>query len=96
MRAMTPNQRAAFQSQLAMVRKDRGTALLLTLLLGGIGAHRFYLGQVGAGLAYLLFCWTFIPLIISFFELFSIMGRVDEYNMQQTCHIASGIVTGIR
>jgi len=96
MRGMTPNQRAAFQSQLAMVRKDRAVALLLTLFLGGIGVHRFYLGQVGLGLLYLFFCWTFIPLAISLFELFVIMGRVDEYNMRQARQIASGIVATIR
>jgi hypothetical protein len=28
----------------------------------------------------LLFCWTFVPAIIAFVELFLIMPRVDRYN----------------
>ncbi|WP_412062252.1 TM2 domain-containing protein [Rubrivirga sp. IMCC45206] len=41
--------------------KDKGTATLLALLFGGVGAHRFYLGQTKWGVAMLLFCWTLIP-----------------------------------
>jgi len=36
--------------------------------LGGLGAHKFYLGQAGWGVLYLLFCWTFIPSFIAFIE----------------------------
>ena len=46
----------------------RGTAVFLALILGGLGAHKFYLGSPGLGILYLLFCWTFIPSIIGFFE----------------------------
>jgi TM2 domain-containing membrane protein YozV len=38
------------------------------LLLGGVGAHKFYLGQTGWGVLYLLFCWTFIPAIVGLIE----------------------------
>lgn len=48
--------------------KDRMTAALLALFLGGIGAHKFYLGRTGIGILYLLFFWTFIPALISFIE----------------------------
>jgi len=48
--------------------KDKTTAGVLGLLLGGFGAHKFYLGQTGAGIVYLLFCWTFIPALIGFVE----------------------------
>ena len=50
-------------------RKSRGVAIVLALLLGGIGAHKFYLGRAGWGLLYLLFFWTFIPAIIALVEL---------------------------
>ncbi len=44
--------------------KSKGAATLLALFLGGVGAHRFYLGQTKVGLAMLLFCWTMIPFAI--------------------------------
>ncbi len=49
--------------------KDQGTALLLSLFLGTLGADRFYLGQVGLGVAKLLTCggagiWAMIDMIL--------------------------------
>jgi TM2 domain-containing membrane protein YozV len=49
-------------------RKSRVTAIVLALLLGGLGAHKFYLGRAGWGILYLLFFWTFIPAVIAFVE----------------------------
>lgn len=48
--------------------KSRGMAVLLAWLLGGFGIHKFYPGSPGWGIVWLLFCWTFIPAIIAFFE----------------------------
>jgi uncharacterized OB-fold protein len=48
--------------------KSRVAAALLAFFLGGLGVHKFYLGRVGQGILYLLFCWTFIPSIIAFVE----------------------------
>jgi len=48
--------------------KDKTTAFVLAWFLGGFGAHRFYLGESGAGLLYFLFCWTLIPAFVAFFE----------------------------
>lgn len=48
--------------------KSKTTAGLLALFLGGLGIHKFYLGQGIQGALYLFFCWTGIPLLISFFE----------------------------
>lgn len=48
--------------------KSKVAAGILALFLGGFGVHRMYLGNVGLGLLYLLFFWTFIPAIIAFVE----------------------------
>lgn len=58
--------------------KSKVSAGLLALFLGGIGAHRFYLGQAGLGLIYLLTCWTFIPGLIAFFEAIMFFVMSDE------------------
>jgi TM2 domain-containing membrane protein YozV len=48
--------------------RNRTTAALFAFFLGGIGAHRFYLGQAGLGILYLLFCWTLVPAFIGLIE----------------------------
>lgn len=58
----------SFQDVSARPVKSRGVAVVLALLLGGIGAHKFYLGRPGQGLLYLLFCWTYIPMVVGFVE----------------------------
>jgi predicted RNA-binding Zn-ribbon protein involved in translation (DUF1610 family) len=57
--------------------KSRGLSVVLALLLGGIGIHKFYLGRIGWGIVYLLFCWTFVPAIIAFIEalIYAFMGE---------------------
>lgn len=37
--------------------KESGTAYLLAILLGGFGAHQFYLGNVGAGIGFIALWW---------------------------------------
>lgn len=48
--------------------KSRITGGVLALLLGGLGVHKFYCGDIGLGIVYLLFFWTAIPAIVGFIE----------------------------
>lgn len=48
--------------------KSRVTAGILAILFGDFGIHKFYLGKVGQGILYLIFCWTGIPAIIGLVE----------------------------
>jgi len=48
--------------------KSRITAGILAILLGDFGIHKFYLGKIGQGIVYLIFCWTGIPAIIGLVE----------------------------
>ncbi|WP_207205230.1 TM2 domain-containing protein [Methanolobus psychrotolerans] len=49
-------------------RKDKTAAALLAIFLGGLGAHKFYLNNSGAGLLYLCFFWTYIPSLLGLIE----------------------------
>ncbi|MEG1589742.1 TM2 domain-containing protein [Chryseobacterium sp.] len=68
------------QTQNAKVKtqglKDKNLAAILAFLLGGLGIHRFYLGQPILGILYLIFCWTFIPLCLS----------VIDFSFSFLCH----------
>ncbi|QHE63898.1 NINE protein [Rossellomorea vietnamensis] len=52
----------------ASYTKSKVVAGILGILLGGLGAHKFYLGKWGQGLLYLVFCWTYIPSLIGLIE----------------------------
>ena len=54
-----------FTERYNLQRRSQGTALILCLLLGAIGGHKFYLRKNIAGVLYLIFCWSFIPAILS-------------------------------
>lgn len=69
--------------------KNKVVAGLLGILLGGLGVHKFYMGKVGMGIVYLLFCWTGIPTIIGFFEGIIYLCSNDE-NFQLKNHVRIG------
>ena len=58
--------------------KERTLAAALALLAGGLGIHKFYLGNVALGVLYLLFCWTGIPSFIGWIEGISYLLTSDE------------------
>lgn len=61
--------------------KSNTAAGLFGILLGGIGAHKFYLGKPGWGILYLLFSWTFIPAIVGLIEgIVYLTKDEDEFN----------------
>jgi TM2 domain-containing membrane protein YozV len=61
--------------------RNRTSAAIFALILGGIGAHKFYLGRAGQGLLYLFFFWTFIPAFVGFIEGIMLLTMNDaEFN----------------
>lgn len=48
--------------------KNRYLAAVLAIFMGAVGIHKFYLGQIGWGIVYLLFCWTGIPALAGWIE----------------------------
>jgi TM2 domain-containing membrane protein YozV len=78
---LNDQQRAVYLGQYNANKKDGTVAVLLALFLGGVGAHRFYMGEVGLGILYAVFFWTLIPGLIAFVEIFLMSGRVSRYNL---------------
>ena len=58
--------------------KSKVIAGLLAIFLGGLGIHKFYLGETTAGVVYLLFFWTFIPALIALVEGIIYLTMSDE------------------
>lgn len=63
--------------------KDKNIAGILAFFFGLFGVHRFYLGQTGLGILYLLFFWTGITAIIGLIDaiVFFSMDR-DDFDMK--------------
>jgi TM2 domain-containing membrane protein YozV len=87
----TLRQQTAFYQQMALVQKDELLGFLLALLLGTFGAHRFYLGETGWGIAYVVFMWTGIPTLLGFIECFFMPARVRNYNAVRAAQIAAWV-----
>jgi len=69
-----------------MYKKDQIIAFLLALFLGGLGAHKFYLGKPLWGLLYLFGCWTFIPMILGAFEgAYYLMHDAEDWDKEYNC-----------
>lgn len=55
-------------SHAAYTGSDKVAAGILAILLGGLGAHKFYQGNVKLGVIYLCFFWTGIPAVLGLIE----------------------------
>lgn len=53
-------------------------AILFAFFLGGIGAHKFYIGETIVGIFYLLLWFTLIPSILGFIEAILFIGMTNE------------------
>lgn len=75
----TASTAAPWPAMMKRYNRSKVVAALLALFLGGFGVHKFYLGKMGLGLLYLIFCWTFIPGVIAFIEfiMYLVMSQDD-------------------
>lgn len=78
--------------------KDKSTAAILALFMGWLGIHKFYLGRIGAGVAYLVFSLTFIPAVLGLID-FIVLALMEpdefdrRYNGRHT--LASPVVVNM-
>ena len=75
-------------SYLTMDMKDPTISIILSVLVGSLGIDRFYIGDIGLGVAKLLTCgglgiWWLI-------DLFLIMDKTKEKNYQLFMQLTSG------
>ncbi len=69
--------------------KSKTVAGVLGILLGGLGIHKFYLGKVGMGILYIVFCWTYIPALVGLIEGIIYLTQTDE-NFMLKNHVRVG------
>jgi len=89
---LTDQQRAWFYAEYQQASKNEVVGVLFALFLGNFGIHKFYMGETGWGIVYLVFFWTGIPAIVGFVECFLMPGRVRAYNAAQAQIISAGIL----
>jgi TM2 domain-containing membrane protein YozV len=89
MNGMTPEQRVAFEARMAGVRKNPSTAVILSIF----GLGRFYLDEVGTGIAQWVLAFFFVGLIWMFVDIFTASSRTEDYNNKKATSIAQIIRT---
>ena len=55
--------------------------IIVALILGGLGVHKFYADQVGQGILHLVFFWTGIPSVVAITHAIIVIftKKADEY-----------------
>ena len=85
---LNADQKLQFQSEFTTRQRNNGVGISLALLLGGIGAHKFYLKDSGAGIVYALLGtvgWVlilppFIVGVLSIVDACKMQGEVIKFN----------------
>ena len=86
---LTDQQKMLFSSQFQSVKKDRNMVLVLSVLLGAWGVDRFMIGDIGMGLLKLFtlgLCG-----ILWLIDIFTIRGKVDDFNRSKANEVVSTI-----
>jgi TM2 domain-containing membrane protein YozV len=59
-------------------KKDKTIAIIISLVFGAFGLHKFYLGKIKSGVLYLLFSWSFVPLLLALFDLVILLAQSQQ------------------
>lgn len=55
-----------------VTKKSKKVGYLLAFFIGGLGIHHFYYRNYVRGVIYLLFCWTYVPILLGWIDMFFI------------------------
>lgn len=58
--------------------KSKPIVTLLGIFLGGLGAHKFYMGSWGWGIVYLATCWLYVPFVVAVIEWIRYILMTDD------------------
>ena len=62
------------------MKVSKGIYIMLALFLGGLGIDKFYSGKWIQGLLYLVFVWTYVPVVLSLIDVvIAMLSPADEY-----------------
>lgn len=54
--------------------------IIVALILGGLGVHKFYADQVGQGILHLVFFWTGIPSVVAIIHAIIVIFTKKQMN----------------
>lgn len=63
-------------------KKSARIGFILTIIFGFIGIHQFYYRHYVRGACYLLFCWTYVPILLAIFDLFFVLKWTRKLNAE--------------
>lgn len=70
--------------RVAATPRSRGTAALLAVLGGFIGAQYFYMGRRILGISCVVLCWTGYPALVGFLDMLRLLS-ISDAEFQQQC-----------
>ena len=69
-------------------KKNKAIAALLACFLGGLGIHKFYLGQKKWGIVYLVLCWTQIQIFDGIIDgIVILLQSEDRFTKKYKCRL---------
>ncbi|SMO83358.1 TM2 domain-containing protein [Melghirimyces algeriensis] len=94
-RDLTGEQLSMVHSELERRKKSKGVLYLMWFFLGLIGGHRFYLGDIGLGVAMLFFGWLTFG-IWPFIDVFFIGSRLEKKTEMLEREIIQGVMVATK
>ena len=90
---MSASEKFAFYNVYNLRKKETAIGVTLALVLGGLGIHRFWLGETKAAFTYLIFCWTILPIFFAIVDAACMGDICRKHNNQIAKELHDNIKT---